>query len=126
MFLYTVVGLLPVVRAVRRRWRVLTPGVVLTVTGLVLRGSGPGSLVLLPGLLLLLSAPLLPGTAGPERLRRSKLERELAVYTTTRQQFDLQATLDQYPDGVTHELRDILARQATTAAYPRIPGCGRS
>ena len=113
-------GLLPLARGVRARWRPLLAGVVLTVVGVVLRGSTSGT-VLLPGLMLLLSAPLLPGTSEA----RSKLERELAVYTTSAQRHDLEATLDQYPDDVTRELRDILARQATAAAGPRIPGCGR-
>jgi hypothetical protein len=123
--LLTVVTLWPAARAVRARWRVLAPGVVLTVAGVIMRGSPAGSLVLLPGLVLLLYAPLLPGTPGPDSVRRSKLERELAGYSTTRQQFDLGATLDRYPDGVTYELRDILARQGTATAQQRIPGCGR-
>lgn len=123
--LLALVAVWPVARAVRARWRPLLAGTVLTAVGVILRGSPTGSLVLLPGLMLLLSAPLLPGTAGPDSARRLKLERELAGYTTTRQQFDLGATLDQYPDGVTYELRDILARQATATAQQRIPGCGR-
>jgi hypothetical protein len=64
-------------------------------------------------------APLLPGAPEGDRLRRLELERELAVYSTARQRFDLEATLDQYPDGVTHELRDILARQAFAAGNGR-------
>ena len=119
--LLTLRSLLPLARAVRARWRPLLAGVVLTVAGLLLRGSSTGSVVLLPGLVLLFSAPLLPG--APEG--RSELERELAVYTTPAQRHDLEATLDQYPDDVTRELRDILARQATAAAGPQIPGCGR-
>ena len=119
--LLTLRSLLPLARAVRARWRPLLAGVVLTVAGLLLRGSSTGSVVLLPGLVLLFSAPLLPG--APEG--RSELERELAVYTTAAQRHDLEATLDQYPDDVTRELRDILARQATAAAGPQIPGCGR-
>jgi hypothetical protein len=123
VFLLTVVGLLRLGRGVRAHWWPLA-GVAFTVAGLVHRGGWPG-VILLPGLLLLLSAPLIPATPKAERLRRSALERELAAYTTTRQRFDLGATLDQYPDGVTCELRDILARQATAAANPRIPGGGR-
>ena len=118
-------GLLPLARGVRARWRPLLAGVVLTVVGVVLRGSTTGGVVLLPGLMLLLSAPLLPGNPDAARVRRSELERELAVYTTPAQRHDLEATLDQYPDDVTRELRDILARQATAAAGPQIPGCGR-
>ena len=119
--LLTLCSLLPLARAVRARWRPLLAGVVLTVAGLLLRGSSTGSVVLLPGLVLLLSAPLLPGTPG----QRSDLERELAVYSTPAQRRDLEATLDQYPDNVTSELRDILTRQAATPAGSQIPGCGR-
>jgi len=114
VFLFTVVGLLPLARA---RWPVLLAGTALTVTGIVMRDSATDLLVLLPGLLLLLSAPLLPGTTGADRVRRSALERELAVYTTSAQRRDLEATLDQYPDDVTRELRDILtAKPELTAA----------
>ena len=125
VFLLTVVALWPAVRAVRARWRPLLAGAVLTALGVIMRGSTTGSVVLFPGLLLLLGAPLLPGTPEADRLRRLELERELAAYTTTRQRFDLEATLDQYPDGDTYELRDILARQAIAAGNPRIPGGGR-
>ena len=118
--LLTLLGLLPLARWARARWRPLLAGVVLTVVGVVLRGSTSVT-VLLPGLMLLLSAPLLPGT--PEA--RSELERELTGYTTSAQRHDLEATLDRYPDSITRELREILARQATAAANPRIPGCGR-
>jgi hypothetical protein len=119
--LLTLRGLLLLARAVRARWRPLLAGTALTVAGVLLRGSAVGSMVLLPGLLLLVCAPLIPG--APEG--RSELERELAVYTTPAQRHDLEATLDQYPDDVTRELRAILARQATAAAGPQIPGCGR-
>ena len=121
--LLTVVALLPLARAVRARWRPLLAGAALTAAGLILRGSTVGSVVLLPGLLLLLSAPLLPGIPERDRLRRSELERQLSVYSTPAQRRDLEATLDQYPDPITHELREILARQAVaTAAGPRFPG----
>jgi len=46
------------------------------------------------------------------RKRHSDLERELAGYATPAERRDLEATLDRYPDGTTHELRDILARQS--------------
>jgi hypothetical protein len=46
------------------------------------------------------------------RKRHSDLERELAGYATPAERCDLEATLDRYPDGTTHELRDILARQS--------------
>jgi hypothetical protein len=125
VFLFTIVALWPALRAVRARWRPLLAGSVLTVTGFILRTNPIGSVLLLPGLTLLFMAPLLPGAPEGDRLRRLELERELAVYSTARQRFDLEATLDQYPDGVTHELRDILARQAFAAGNGRYPGAGR-
>jgi hypothetical protein len=51
-------------------------------------------------------------TRRAARERRKQLERELACYRTTAERDDLLATLDRYPDGVTHELREILSRQA--------------
>lgn len=72
-----------------------------------LRGSAWGA-VLLPGLLLLLSAPLIPASPDDDHRR---LERELAAYSTQAQRCDLEAALDRYPDTITHELRDILASQ---------------
>jgi hypothetical protein len=51
-------------------------------------------------------------TRRAARERRKQLERELACYRTTAARDDLFATLDRYPDGVTHELREILSRQA--------------
>ena len=104
------------------RARVLLAGLVLTVAGILLRG-GPGSLLLLPGLMFLVSLPLMEGTPKADRLRRSKLERELSAYSTPAQRLDLEATLDRYPDELTRELRDILARQAMAAGpRTRIPG----
>jgi hypothetical protein len=124
--LLTVVALWPLVRAVRARWRPLLAGVALTTAGVVMRGNTAASVVLLPGLVLLMMAPLLPGTPEGDRLRRLELERELAGFVTSAQRHDLEATLDRYPDDVTHELRDILARQAIAAAADqRFPGGGR-
>jgi hypothetical protein len=120
-FLFTIVALWPALRAVRARWRPLLAGAVLTTIGVVMRTSPLGSVLLLPGLTLLFIAPLLPGVPEGDRLRRLELERELGVYVTSAQRFDLEATLDQYPDGVTHELRDILARQAFAAGNSRSP-----
>jgi hypothetical protein len=114
--LLTVVGLLHLARGVRARWRPVLAGVMLTVTGLTLRG-GDGGVILLPGVMLLLSAPIMPGTHAADQ-RRTRLERELAGYSTTAQLHDLEATLDQYPDDVTRELRDILAGQTTAAPVP--------
>jgi hypothetical protein len=95
----------------------LLAGGVLTVVGVILR-SGPGGVALLPGLLFLVYALLIP--PSPEAAR-SELERELAVYSTPAQRRDLEATLDRYPDGMTHELRDILASQAIAADGNRFP-----
>ena len=120
--LLTVVGLMPLARAVRIRWRPLL-GVVLTVAGVMYRG-GPVSVVLFPGLLLLLSALLIPASPKLDRTRRSELERDLAVYSTPAQRCDIEAMLDRYPDGMTYEVRDILARQAMAARNNRIPGTG--
>ena len=120
--LLAVIGLIRL--AARRRWRVILAGGVLTMVGVVLR-SGPGSVVLLPGLLFLVSAPLIPAGPDADRKRRCELDRELAVYSTPAQRRDLEATLDRYPDAVTYELRDILASRATATCSNGIPGAGR-
>src|SRR6478735_6980042 len=78
--LLTVVGLMPLARAVRARWRPLLAGAVLTVAG-VMWLDGPGGMVLLPGLWLLLTAPLIPASPEADRLRRTEVERELGVYS---------------------------------------------
>ena len=122
--LLTVLGLTPVARAVLGRWRILLPGTVLTVAGLVLR-DGLASILLLPGLLLLFAAPLVPARAAAECTWRSELERELAVCSTPAQLRDLEAVLDRYPDDVTVELRDILTRQRLAARDVRFPAIGR-
>ena len=57
--------------------------------------------------------------------RRRELERELAAYSTPAQRYDLEATFDRYPDSITYELRDILARQASAAFDSRLPAAGR-
>ena len=123
--LLTVLRLLPLVRAVRARWKPLLAGTGLTVAGVILRGSGVGSAMLLPGLLLLMTAPLLPGTGRANRLERTELERELAGYWTNAQRHDLEATLDRYPDDVTREVREILAGQTAAAYHNRVPTQGR-
>ncbi len=116
--LLALIGLMPLARAVwARRWQLLA-GCALTIVGLMFRG-GEASIVLMPGLLFLLSAPLVPAA---NRTRRSELERELAGYSTPAQRRDLEATLDRYPDDTTRELRDILARQASAARGNAIPG----
>ena len=116
--LLAVLGVMRLAAAMRPRWRPLLAGVVLTVAGVVLR-SGPAGIVMIPGMLFLWSALLTPAdpvAAGP---RRRELERELAAYSTPDQRCDLEATFDRYPDNVTGELREILARQAATTAAPR-------
>jgi hypothetical protein len=76
--------------------------------------SGPAGIVMIPGMLSLLSALLVPADPVAASPRRRELERELAAYSTPNQRCDLEATLDRYPDSVTRELRDILVSQALT------------
>ena len=121
--LLTILGLMPLATAVRARWRMVLPGVVLTVVGVMYRGD-PVGVVLLPGLLLLFSAPLVPASLTADPTRRSELERELAGFSTPAQRCDVEAMLDRYPDDMTNELRVILARQALAACGNRIPGAG--
>ena len=78
--LLTVVGLMPLARAVRARWRPLLAGAVLTVAG-VMWLDGPGGMVLLPGLWLLFSARANPASPEADRMRRAEVERELGVYS---------------------------------------------
>jgi hypothetical protein len=119
--LLTVMGLVDLARGEHPRWRLMLAGGALTVAGLVLRHSAAGA-ILLPGLLLLFSAPLVPAVPAADRKRHSMLERELAAYSTAAQRCDLEATLDQYPDGVTRELRGILSQQAMAAVNSGVPG----
>jgi len=104
------------------RWWPVIAGVVLTGVGVAFRG-GPAGVVLLPGLILLLSAPLVPASPKAERMRRAVLEREMAAYATPAERRDLETILNRYPDRVTCELRDILARQASTRGRG-LPGGG--
>ena len=97
----------------------LLAGAVLIVVGVAVRG--PAAIFLLPGLMLVMSSPLMPARSKTRR----QLERELAAYSTPAERRDLEATLDQYPDNVTRELRDILASQAKTARNNKIPAFGR-
>jgi hypothetical protein len=122
--LLTILGLMPLAVAVRARWRPVLAGVVLTAIGVMYRHD-PVGVVLLPGLLFLVSAPLIPASPKMDRSRLSQLERELAVYCTPAQRCDVEAMLDRYPDDTTYELRDILARQAMAACNNQIPGAGR-
>jgi hypothetical protein len=122
--LLTAVGLMHLGRALQSRWQLLLPGVVFTVAGVMLR-RGTAGVILLPGLMLVLSAPLIPATSKADRRRRAELERELAGYSTQAQRRDLEAILDQYPDDVTSELRDILASHPVPAHDNRFPAMGR-
>jgi hypothetical protein len=119
--LVTVIGLVQLARAVRPRWRPLLAGVALTVAGVILRSS-TWIVVLIPGILFLWSALLIPPSPDADQKRRFELERELAGYSTPAQRRDLEMILDRYPDDVTHELRDILA---TVARNGGIPGPAR-
>jgi len=101
------------------RW--VLAGLVLTAVGVVYRAD-PAGVILLPGLLLLLGGPLIPASPEAGRRQRSELERELAAYSTPAQRADLEAMLDGYPDGITREIRDILARQTVATRSQRIPG----
>jgi hypothetical protein len=120
--LLAVMALLSIARGeARLRRQLLLAGGMLTVAGIVLRHD-PVGVILLPGLLLLFSAPLIPDIPITEHKRHLQLEAELAVYSTPAQRRDLEATFAQYPDRDTAELRDILSGQARTAGTNRIPG----
>jgi hypothetical protein len=95
---------MPLARAVRARWRPLLAGGVLTVVG-VLWLDGPGGMVLLPGLWLLLSAPLIPASSKADRMRRPEVELERAVFS--------------------HPAQRRLAIQAMAAHDKRFPVTGR-
>lgn len=57
--LLSVLGLIRLARAIRTRWWPPLTGVVLTVSGVMLRG-GPGTMLLMPGFVFLLAAGYLP------------------------------------------------------------------
>ena len=118
------IGALVTVIAVRPRWQPLLAGAALTVFGLIER-DGVGGLVLIPGLMFLWAAVLTPGDSAADHVRRTRLAAELAAYSTPAQRQDLAATLDQYADSATGEIRQILAAQAWAAQNDGIPGAGR-
>ena len=107
--------------AVRPRWRPLLAGVALTVLG-VLDRQGPASVLIIPGLLSFWRALMIAGDTDADRKRRSRLKCELAAYSTPAQRRELVAALDRYPDGITHEIRDILASTSAAARSNGIPG----
>lgn len=115
------IGAVLTVILIRPRWRPLLAGAVLTVVGFLEHGGEIG-IVLIPGFLLLSYALLVPIDSDEVRKRRSQLERELAAYSTPAQRWDLEATLDQYPDDITYEIREILTNQTMAAHNNGIPG----
>jgi hypothetical protein len=122
--LFAVLGLMRFAGGAWPRGRLVLAGGLLTMAGIVLR-SQPAGVVLLPGLLLIFSAPLIPAVPRADRKRNFELTRELAAYSTPAQRCDLEATLDQYPAEDTSELRAILAGQALADVSQRIAGAGR-
>jgi hypothetical protein len=111
LVLLAAIGVVRLGAVARPRWRPLLAGAVLTAVGVVLRGSVAG-IVMIPGMLCLAYALLVPVDPMAASPRRRELERELAAYCTPAQRRDLEATLDRYPDSATRELRDILVGQA--------------
>jgi hypothetical protein len=122
--LLTVLGLMRFAGGAWPRGRLVLAGGLLTVAGIVLR-SQPAGVILLPGLLLIFFAPLIPALPKADRKRNFELTRELSAYSTPAQRCDLEATLDQYPAEDTSELRAILAGQALAGVSQRIAGAGR-
>lgn len=115
------ISMLLTVIAVRPRWRSLLVGIVLTIPGVIERQGAAGVLII-PGLLLLWHALMISGDTDADRERRSQLKRELAAFSTPVQRCDLAATFDRYPDGITHEMRDILASPTVASHSTGIPG----
>jgi hypothetical protein len=101
----------------------LLAGTAFAVIGLILRDS-PAGVVIVPGLLLLWQSLMIAPNPYADRERRAQLDRELAAFSTSAQRHDLEATLDRYPDAITHEIRDILATQALAGHDHGIPGAG--
>jgi len=120
--LLAILGVLRLSAFGRRRWPLLA-GISLTAVGVALR-AGPGGVLLLPGLMLLVVTVLSPPLPPADRTRRSELERELAAYSTPAQRRDLEAAFDRYSDDVTSELREIMASHPVTTD-PKFPAGGR-
>jgi hypothetical protein len=115
------IGMLLTVIVVRPRWQPLLAGVLLTLLGVIDR-QGPGSVLIIPGVLSFWRALMISGDTDADRERRSQLKRELAAYSTPAQRRELVAVLDRYPDGITHEIRDILASPPLASRSNGIPG----
>jgi hypothetical protein len=122
--LLPVIGLMQLERSLQARLGPLLAGAMLTIVGVILR-DGPGSVALVPGLMFLLYAPLIPARPDPRRRQRRELRRELAAYSTAAQRHDLEAAFDRYPDRATKELRDILHDLAITRHNGQVPGARR-
>ena len=52
--------------------------------------------------------------ARHSRLERQQLQADLASFTSDADRFDLEATLDRYPEQQTLEIRRVLAQQAVS------------
>ena len=120
--LLTVVGLRPLARAVRARWRPLLAGAVLTMVGIIWL-DGPGGLVLLPGLWLLLSAPLISASPEADRMRRPEVELERAVFSHPAQRRLLAMTELRESPG--HPALDVRAGDHSQPVCHLVPPCGR-
>jgi hypothetical protein len=77
--LLMIIGLIRLARVVRPRRRPLLAGGVLTGFGVV--AAVVWGLVLLPGLLFLVSAALIPARPKTDRTRRAEIEHELGVFS---------------------------------------------
>jgi hypothetical protein len=118
------IGGLVAVIVVRPRWKPLLAGAALTIFGII-EHSGTGGMAMMPGLMMLWAAALIPGDSDADRQRRQQLIRELAAYSTSAQRRDLETVLDRYPDAVTSEIREILATQGRAMDNAAAPGPGR-
>ncbi len=118
------IGVLLTIIAVQPRWRTLLAGTAFTIIGVIQRDS-PVGLLFVPGLMLLLQSVLITPNSYADREGRARLEHELAAFSTPAQRCDLEAILDQYPDDITCEIRDILTSQAVATRHNGIPGAGR-
>jgi hypothetical protein len=118
------IGMLVTVIVVRPRWKPLLAGVALSGFGLV-EHSTIGAVAVIPGMMMLWAALLTPGDTEADHQRRRQLMRELSGYSTPAQRRDLQAALDQYPDGVAGEIRELLAGQVTPVVNNGLPGARR-